>query len=296
MLFAIIDLGTNGFRLQIAEPIGDNRFRMVYRESIDLKLAADGIARIGEVPFGKGIDILVHFSGVLSKYDITCLSAFGTAALRIADNGALFIETVKDKTGIDIELISGEREAELIFKGMREAMPVFEEKVLMMDVGGGSVEFIIAGKNRMFWAQSFDVGVAILKEKFHRCDPIDALEVLQIIDFLSETLQPLMEEIKGHPNLKIMCASGTTDVFVQLLQGNQGSKPLYYPISSGQFEGFHERFIGMTEQELKDVPGIPYEKVEMLAVSLVLMDFVNGLVGNNFDVFFGAFDETWDVD
>ena len=87
MKFAVIDLGTNGFRLYIAESIQKGHFDIIHRQTSELKLASEGIHHIGKAPFMRGLEALKTFSKTLQTFDIQHVRAFGTAALRLADNG-----------------------------------------------------------------------------------------------------------------------------------------------------------------------------------------------------------------
>lgn len=175
--FAVIDLGTNTFHLLIVEDNGDGSFRELYRKQHFVKLAEEGIQTIGAAAFARGLDVMESFNITLDEYKVNQLTAFGTAALRTASNGQDFVNQVKEKNGIEIELISGDREAVLIHKGVLQAVPFTSERMLIMDIGGGSVEFIIADKNQVYWAQSFPIGVAVLYKNFHQNNPITNTEI-----------------------------------------------------------------------------------------------------------------------
>jgi exopolyphosphatase / guanosine-5'-triphosphate,3'-diphosphate pyrophosphatase len=101
MTIAVIDLGTNGFRLQIAETFEPMHYHIIHKEAHELKLASEGIHHIGDAPFQRGVETMRHFSTVLKQHNVLKIKAFATAGVRMADNGRLFIETVKQETGID---------------------------------------------------------------------------------------------------------------------------------------------------------------------------------------------------
>ena len=190
----------------------------------------------------------------------------------MAENGQHFIETIKNETGINIELISGEREAELIYVGMSQNIPLSIEPVLMVDVGGGSVELIIANQDGMLWAHSFNIGVAILKQKFHKNDPITADEIAQIEAFLeAETADFLQQLSIFQPKIPIM-ACGTLDFMVKILRGGYNGN--YCEISKTQFTDFYHNLTFSSEKALSEMPNVPKDKIEMLAVSMVLMDWI----------------------
>ena len=283
MKFAVIDLGTNGFRLYIAESLQHGQFHIIHRQTSELKLASEGIHHIGEAPFKRGLDAMISFSKTLQYFDIQHIRAFGTAALRLADNGQVFIDAVKNETGIMIELISGEREAELIHKGMTLGVPLSKTPVLMVDVGGGSVEFIICNQTEVFWAKSYNVGVAILKQRFHIGDIILDAEIKEIEQFLTDTCTELRKKVAVFKPKYPIIACGTLDFLVKILLRNEipitsgrGSSemPLNYDFLKQQFSIFYEQLTFLSEKELYAMPEVPQEKVEMLAVSMVLMNWI----------------------
>jgi exopolyphosphatase / guanosine-5'-triphosphate,3'-diphosphate pyrophosphatase len=285
MKFAVIDLGTNGFRLNIAKSPKKGKFKIIHRESVELKLASDGIHHIGKAPFKRGLEAMEKFQKTLQTFDIQRVCAFGTAALRLADNGQKFIKTVKKETGIRIELISGEREAELIHKGMSLGVPLSKTPVLMVDVGGGSVEFIICNDDEVFWSKSYNVGVAILKQQFHADDTILMDEVIDIKRFLNDTCADLMEQVSLYKPQYPVIACGTLDFLVKILMVHpdkvgRGSTemPMHFDFSKLEFNIFYNQLIFLSEKTLYDMPEVPSDKVEMLAVSLVLMDWIMQLL------------------
>jgi exopolyphosphatase / guanosine-5'-triphosphate,3'-diphosphate pyrophosphatase len=269
---AVIDLGTNGFRLYIAESPAIGIYNIIHRESDELKLASEGIECIGKAPFARGLAAMQHFATVLKEKNVDRVQAFGTAALRLASNGHDFINTVQRETGINIQLISGEREAELIYKGMRNNIPLSTEPILMIDVGGGSVEFIIANSEKVFWSRSFNVGVTILKQNFHHADPIRMEEVQAIRHFLNQECAELLEKINLFKPQIPAIACGTLDFLVKILRGGKLEK--FEVFSAVEFQNFYQTLTFMTDDALANTPDVPIDKVEMLAVSMVLMDWV----------------------
>jgi exopolyphosphatase / guanosine-5'-triphosphate,3'-diphosphate pyrophosphatase len=281
---AVIDLGTNGFRLQIAETAYPGQFQIIHRESNELKLAAEGIHHIGQAPFERGLAAMKHFSVVLTRWGVSNVKAFGTAALRMADNGQDFMEKVFIETGIEIELITGAREAELIYKGMRLGVPLGVEPVVMIDVGGGSVEFIICNTEGVLWAHSFNVGVTVLKQLFHENDPIIDHEIAAVEHFLETSTSTFLEKIKEfQPKIPVI-SCGTLDFIVRILsKGHHSEKGGYekpfMEIDASVYHEFYQKWIFQSQSNLFAIPEIPKDKIEMLAVSLILMDWVMKKLG-----------------
>jgi len=278
--YAVIDLGTNTFHLLIAEEDGTGKIREIFRERRFVKLAEEGINAIGLMPYQRGIDTLQHYRRVLAAHDVPAeqVRVFGTAALRTASNGTIFIREVQERTGIEIRLISGDREAELIYKGVILAVPPTEERMLIMDIGGGSVEFIIADRQGVQWAQSFPVGVAILYKNFHWHEPIRQEEIQAIHQFLKVHLAPLREALLRFPTQRLVGASGTFDV-LQFFLGEERAHALNATIPAGRFYPFCQQLLNMTDTERRNLKGLPLDRVDMIVVALILIEVVLEMAG-----------------
>jgi exopolyphosphatase/guanosine-5'-triphosphate,3'-diphosphate pyrophosphatase len=271
--FAVIDLGTNTFHLLIAQVV-ENGFHKLHQERIYVQLGELGIETIGEVPFNRGVLAMRHFSEVLEQFKIEKVHAIGTAALRAASNSQVFVEEVKTVTGIDIQVVDGEVEAELIQRGVRLAVPILEkERVVIMDIGGGSVEFIIADAQQVYWAASFEIGVSVLWKKFHQSNPISATETADLLAFLDQQLISLRQALQQFPVTRLVGASGTFDVMAAYLPNIKKSNT--YSISDlADFDVFKMRVLQSTEAELYQTPEIPRERVKYISVAFLLIQWV----------------------
>ncbi len=269
----VIDLGTNTFHLLIAEPDGQGAFRELYRERHFIKLAEESIGQIGAAPFARGLQAMEDFKTRLDEYNVYAIRAIGTAALRTASNGRDFIEQVKAQTGIEVQLISGDREAELIYKGVMMAIPPLPERMLIMDIGGGSVEFIIADQHQVYWAQSFPVGVAVLWKQFHKSDPIAPNEIEQIHQFLDIQLEPLRLALQRFPTKLLTGASGTFDVLENILVKTK-THPHHSQLTAAEFPAFYHLILGTTFAERLHMEGMPAERADMIVVALILLNHV----------------------
>ncbi len=271
--YGVIDLGTNTFHLLIIEVNEHGEAIEIFRERIFVKLAEDGIGKIGKRAYLRGLQALSHFQKTLLDYHVRNVNAFGTAALRTASNGNEFIADAKSESGISIQLIPGSEEARLIHIGVTQAVEFGEEKGLIMDIGGGSVEFIIADKNQVFWAESFPIGVAVLHYKFHQAEPISLEEVEVLHQHLNEMLQPLFEVLKNHKTTCLIGASGTFDVLEDILPNAQKTK-LSATIEVKNFHPIYQKILTMNMEERRADENIPLTRADMIVVALFLIDFI----------------------
>lgn len=271
--YGVIDLGTNTFHLLIATPNDDGSFKEIYRERRFIQLAENGIQRIGAAPFKRGLNAMKDYAQKLKEHQIEAINAIGTAALRTAENGQAFIEKVRLETGIHIQLISGSEEARLIHRGVLRAVPFTEERRMIMDIGGGSVEFIIANQEEVLWAQSFPIGVAVLFNQFQRNDPLTEEDRKALLSFLQGQLTPLERALEQFPTSFLVGASGTFDVLENLLEVSKRSD-YYVTIPIERFFPFYEQMLATPLEERLKIEGIPAARAEMLIVALVLIDYV----------------------
>lgn len=272
---AVIDLGTNTFHLLIVQPDTTSSvgFNHVFRDRRFVKLGQDGIERISPAAWQRGIDCLCDFRKALDQWEVSQVWALGTAALRTAENGTDFIQEVLAKTGIQIQLIDGLEEAAFILKGVRLAVPFTQEPSLVMDIGGGSVEFIIANATQTFWVKSFPIGVTVLYRNFHFNDPIEADQVHAIRRFLEETLSSLREALIQYPVNRLVGVSGTFDVLENLLEVIDGDDR-YQVLDTGRFEAILNEIQVLPFEERLSVEGMPEYRADLIVVAMLLIDAI----------------------
>ncbi len=273
MLLGVIDCGTNTFHLLIAEAQEGGGFETVFKERNYVRLGQDGLHHIGEAPFQRGIECIRDFQKILREKGVEKLKAFGTEALRRAANAPEFVDAVQRETGVPIEIISGEEEARLIHLGVMQAVPPFDGKGLIMDVGGGSVEFIIASEEKVLWAQSFPIGVQVLFSTFQRHDPISVGDLLAIEYHLQEVLQPLFEALRSHETPLLLGASGSFEVVEDMLV-EQKFHPLYSVLPVENYYQIHGTMLATSLAQRYQMPKLPPERAELIVVAFVLIDFI----------------------
>jgi len=271
--YGVIDLGTNTFHLLIVDVNEKGKSTELFRERIFVKLAEDGIGKIGERAYLRGLQALSHFQKILLEHQVKNINAFGTAALRTASNGLDFIKAARAESGISIHLIPGVEEARLIHLGVTQAVELGEEKGLIMDIGGGSVEFIIADKNEVFWAESFPIGVAVLYNNFHQEEPISIEEIDVLLNHLEQILHPLLEVLKNHQPTCLVGASGTFDVLEKVLPNAQKTT-LSATINVENFHPIYQKILAMNLEERRAEESIPPTRADMIVVALILIDFI----------------------
>lgn len=175
---AAIDIGTNTFRLLIAEVLRDAHKKNNYNineicsERIITRLG-EGIHESGLIKkeaITKGITVLKKFSDTISRRNVYKTSVIATSALREAKNRDEFLKKAKEATGLDIEIISGEEEARKTSLGMLLGITI-PKTALMADIGGGSTELIFIRQRKPELVHSLNLGVVYLADKYMKNDP-----------------------------------------------------------------------------------------------------------------------------
>src|ERR1035437_3592192 len=133
---AVIDLGTNIFNFLIAEVKSDKTYQLIFQNKTVVKLGEGCINEgfIAPIPFNRGIEALKTYSKLIEKHNVEKVFAFATSAVRGASNGLDFVAKAKKESNIDVQLITGDKEAELIYYGVRDAVKMNHETSLIIDI------------------------------------------------------------------------------------------------------------------------------------------------------------------
>jgi len=181
---AVIDLGTNTFNLMIGEVI-ENQFTMIYTEKKSVLLGMNGINEgvISDEAMDRAKNCLIKFKKKCSEKKITVIEGLGTSALRSSKNSHVLIDFAKKQLLIDIVIISGEQEAELIHSGV-SWIHDFQEKSVIMDIGGGSTEFIYGFQNKIIRKTSLNIGVLRIYQSLGKPDSFSRSQMTEVETFL----------------------------------------------------------------------------------------------------------------
>jgi exopolyphosphatase/guanosine-5'-triphosphate,3'-diphosphate pyrophosphatase len=182
--------------------------------------------------------------------------------VRNANNGSALVRDIFEQTGIRVEIIPGAREAELICQGVRQAVPLGTEPHLIMDIGGGSVEFIVANQETIFWKQSFEIGAQRLLDRFFKHDPLTTDDVHELQQYLTAKLAALTAAVQHFRPTALVGASGSFDTLGDL----QAARDSFYQSYHQLLHSTHEQRVAM--------PGMTPMRADMIVVACILIDFV----------------------
>lgn len=279
---AIIDLGTNTFQLLIIEQTGDT-FRTIHEESYPAKIGKGGISLgiITEAGIQRGITGLKYFIQLFDKEGVMYENVLATAtsAVRNAKNGDEFCERILAETGIKINVISGEEEATLIYEGVKLGMKIGTEPSMIMDIGGGSVEFIICNENKIFWKQSFEIGGQRLMDIFMTSDPISPRSVQALKNYLEEQLLPLTNAVHQYAPVCVIGSAGSFETLVDMyFMKTQGQLPppeqISFDLPIQEFYNSFLKLVSSNHDERMALSGMIELRVDMIVVGVCLIDFI----------------------
>jgi len=280
MRIAAIDLGTNTFNLLVADADAKN-FREIYRDKKAVKLGQHGITqhKIPDDAIVRGISAIKEYIKIITPPGIDKILAVATSAVRSTENGVAFTKTLNNEFGLDIRIIDGDKEAELIYYGIRKAVPLNSENVLILDIGGGSNEFIIGNVSRISWKKSFPLGTARLLELFNLSNPLTYLEIENVLNYFEKEIKPLTEAINIYPIKTLVGSSGSFDTLANIYNIEKNKLPVS---AETTFLKFHKpellklcsKIIHSTVEERNVMQGMDLMRIEMLPLAALFIQFI----------------------
>lgn len=278
MPIAILDFGTNTFNLLIARRL-DRDFEILHASKQPVKLGRGGIQinRITSDAFERGFVAIQNHMETIRKFGASEIRAFATSAIRNASNGKQFVDEVEQRFGFRVRVVPGDREAELIYKGVRQVITMTEQKVMILDIGGGSNEFIICNHEGIIWKQSFELGMARILELFDLSDPITHEEIKALESYFKQELEPLLEMVRNEKLHILIGASGSFDTFYSLIRQRTGAADdgkHGRELSLSDYSKLHRILTRSTLEERKAMPGMEPVRVEMIVAATIFVSFV----------------------
>jgi exopolyphosphatase/guanosine-5'-triphosphate,3'-diphosphate pyrophosphatase len=270
---AVIDLGSNTFHLLICEIGKSGSWATLHKEREYVKLAEGGIDIIKDDAIDRAIGAMTRFADLINIYEVKHLKAIGTAAMRESKNGVMVADKISSITGIPIQIIDGNKEAQYIMAGIRSALPKLDQYGLIMDIGGGSVEFILFKGDDVAFSESFKIGVAVLFKKYHQTDPIDPLQIDLLEKELDSQLRNLKETLRKTGLYYLIGASGSFEVLNDVLPRNS-STTHWAELDLSGITYYLDTVIQADHEARKLMPEIPPERLDYIVVAYILIRYL----------------------
>ena len=222
--FASIDIGTNTIRLLIADLEKNGEVKRVLHRMKITRLG-ENIVKGGEIlpdPIERSIDVLKGYSSLIKKYNTKEAFAVATSVFREANNSDEFLKRAYKSTGLEIRVISGMEEARICFLGIVSALNGLSDKTLVIDVGGGSTELLIAEGTSPIMAHSLDLGAVYLTERFIQSDPPIRSDLEDMMCFIDKSLSSITGYVPetwiGSSSFHLVGTAGTVTTLAALDQ------------------------------------------------------------------------------
>ena len=282
MKLAGIDIGTNTLRLLIAEFSAEGKYRTVEsgRNITRLGEGMSSAGRLKDEAMDRALCVLKGYADKCSEIHVGSIYAVATSAVREAANGRDFLSRVKNETGIDAKVITGEEEARLTMLGVSSALEISGHDVLMMDIGGGSTEFIMTSNGNVEFRKSTDIGVVRFTEQYIESDPPRKKEIELLEMAVEERLRGEVRFI-GLKNSGRIPAGGefignagtvtTLSAIDQMMRVYDPEKVNGYRISRDGVKNILNILAGMTNKERMDLPGVEDGREDLIVAGALVV-------------------------
>lgn len=277
MKIGAIDIGTNSMRLLIADYINGSLLnREKYVNTTRIGQGVDKQGYIVDEAISRNVNALKEFLDICNKKGCEHVFAMGTSALRDSKNTDEFIRIVKDKTGIDLEIISGLEESNLGFLGVLEGLEE-DNKIFVIDIGGGSTEFIIGDKDGIEFAKSENIGALRMTEKFLKDEQINNIEFDNMKNFIKEEIKTTLSIIKQKNVKKLVGIGGTItslSAINQKLEIYSMQKIHNSKLSQKEVEKILQNLINMTLSDKKQLKGLQPKRADIITAGVEILNII----------------------
>lgn len=271
---AIIDLGTNTFHFLLFE-----NDKVILRQTDAVRLGQDGINKkmITEEAQNRAVTALKKYREQLDAYQVSDenIYAYGTSALRSASNSAEVIDLIQSQTRIKVNIIYGFEEADLIYQGVKQAVFI-KNNSLIVDIGGGSTEFVICDADIVLWKDSLEVGGERLLEEFIHHDPVLEREIQVEERHLNKVLEPVFVEVSRFKPEILIGSGGSFTTLKNMIYYQQVKKLppedlISYHCSIEDVKNIYDLLIQSDRAARAEIPGLPASKVDVIIPAIIMI-------------------------
>ncbi len=283
-VLAAIDIGTNSFHLVVARTTRSGAFEIIAREKEVVRLGSGSgdMKRLAPDAIDRGIDALTRFRQI-AEISGAEVRAIATSAVREADNRDEFLRRARDDAGVEVEVVSGVEEARLIHLGVLQDVAVVDKRLLLIDIGGGSTEFVVGEGTEMLAARSLKLGAIRLTDRFFAHEPLTAGQVRQCRAHVRSYLGPVVREVHRLGFEVAIGSSGTilnVAEMVRQRRGESGRAVSNITFSRKELGKVVASLVEATtvKQRLK-VAGLDVRRVDIIVGGAILLDEAAAALG-----------------
>jgi exopolyphosphatase/guanosine-5'-triphosphate,3'-diphosphate pyrophosphatase len=276
MRVAIIDLGTNSVRFDVHQLAPRGRAVALHREKLMIRLG-QGLFLDGKLDpnaVRRTLEAFISFHRTATLLHADKVVAFGTSALREANDAESLLSKIRRRTAIDVRVISGEEEAKLIAEGILANEKPVKGRFALVDIGGGSTEISVCERRKVLHASSFALGTARLQEVFLKTNPPTAPRngglrpIEQLRRYIKSVLLPKFIADDWAKAPLAMGSSGTIRALSKIMRKLEGTRA----IERKGLARLVEEMSRMTTTELLGIPGMEAKRVDMILAGAILLE------------------------
>ena len=276
MRVAVVDIGTNSTRLLIADVDDDHGVEDLHRESIVTRLGegVDATGRLGEEPMQRVFDVLERYRDAIDEHAVTRTTAVLTSAVRDAANGADFTSAVRERYGLDARTIDGQEEASLTFSGATSERPHDGSEIVVIDIGGGSTEFVVGRDGEVAFHVSTQAGVVRQTERHLHEDPPAPAQLQQLA---AEVRTIIAGAVPSHLRERVEIGIGVAGTPTQCASIELELEP-YDParvhghrLALATCEMLLARLAQMTDEQRRDVTGLHPDRAPTIVAGIAML-------------------------
>ena len=279
MRVGTIDIGTNSMRLLIAD-YKNNKIenREKYINTTRIGQGVDKEGYITEEAMRRNLKALKEFSDKCKEEKCEKVYCMGTSALRDSKNGQDFVNRAKELTNIDVKIICGDEESNLGFMGVLEGTDGNKkDDILVIDIGGGSTEFIIGNEEGIKFCKSENVGALRMTEKFITTDPISDEEFNAMTDFIEETISSTLDNVKHMHISKLVGIGGaitSLSAMNQQLEVYSMEKVHNSVVTKKDLEKILQNLKNMTLNDKKTIKGLQPKRADIITAGVKILHII----------------------
>ena len=278
-VFAALDLGTNSFHLVVARHTGGEGFDVITREREMVRLGHGGtdMKELSDTSIDRAVACLRRMRRIAESHGASEIRAVATSATREAANANTFIERARDEAGVDIEVISGLEEARLIHLGILQAVPVFDQRVLLIDIGGGSTEILIGERGETLAARSFKLGAVRLTDRFFPDGEVSDDSIADCREYIRSVLTHFEREADEYGFDVAVASSGTAEAIARMAHADRGGPPLRtfncFEFTRHELTAVVERLCAArTPQQRAKISGLDSGRADIAPAGALILD------------------------
>ncbi len=211
MKICVIDIGTNSIHAIFAKTQGIASFHILDKEKEMVRLGDKAMVsgKLSTPTMQASLNVLKRFNYLIKHRNIAAVVAVATSAVREASNGGEFIDKIKKQIGLKVRVITGQEEARLIYLAVKHNHNFTDKTGLVVDIGGGSTEFILANRQKAFWMESLKMGANRLNQLYPLSDPPKKEELKKLEKNVLKQLAPIIKSLRKKKAHYIIGTSGT---------------------------------------------------------------------------------------